>query len=164
VFSVESYGTGLVLSVISYVLKYNHLVILISYQIGIIMAEEEAWYDVLVRRPDDDRVHQKPEDWKLPAPTELFTSIFSQAGRDGEDIKLVFKGYAEDSEEAMISSGLTQWTRTSDVLCNYLLNDDDIDIKKEYKHGLRLLELGSGNVDYLLIIYFKQIIVQIHLC
>lgn len=94
------------------------------------MAEEEVWFDVLVRRPNDDRVHQKPEEWKPPPPTELFTATYPKAGRDGEDIKLVFKGYAEDSEEAMISSELTQWTRTSDVLCNYLLNDDDIDIKK----------------------------------
>jgi len=110
------------------------------------MAEEEEWYDVYMRRPDDDRMHQKAEERKLPAPTELFTSIYPQAGRDGEDIKLAFKGYSKDSEEAMISSGLTQW-RASDVLCNYLLNDDDIDIKESLSMvGLQfdLLELGSG--------------------
>lgn len=98
-----------------------------------------------MRRPDDDCVHQKAEERKLPAPTELLTSIYPQAGRDGEDIKLAFKGYSKDSEEAMISSGLTQW-KASDVLCNYLLNDDDIIKESLSMVGLQfhLLELGSG--------------------
>ena len=109
------------------------------------MAEEVEWYDVLVRRPDDTTAHKRAKERKLPAPTELLTSTYPQAGRDGEDIKLVFKGYSKDSEEAMISSGLTQW-RASDVLCNYLLNTDDIDIKNSYINvGLHLLELGSGS-------------------
>ena len=103
--------------------------------------EEVPWCDILIRRPDDIDAHQRAREQSLPKPTEVFASTYPQAGRDGEDIKLMMKGYRMGSDQTIISSGLTQW-QASDVLCNYLLNSDEI--KREKKRGLRLLELGSG--------------------
>ena len=108
------------------------------------------WYDYLVRRPNDVDIRRRSKE-QLPAPTEVFTSTYPKARRDGADIKLALRGYEGDSDQSMISTGLTPWKASSDVLCNYLLNDDDIkkDRKNEnpsnpYDNEYRVLELGSG--------------------
>jgi len=100
--------------------------------------EEVQWFDIKVRRPHDSNAHRRARELlrRNICSTEVFTSTYPQAGRE-DDIKLVLKGFQGDSDQAMLSSGLTEWD-ASDVLCNYLLTDNEI--KKER----RLLELGSG--------------------
>jgi len=104
--------------------------------------EEEKWYDYLVRRPNDVEVRRRSQE-QLPAPTKVFTSTYPKACRDGSDIELVLGGYEGDSDQSMISSGLTEW-QTSDVLCKYLLNNDEIKNGNRLRRGVRVLELGSG--------------------
>ncbi|KAL7526169.1 hypothetical protein ACHAXR_001357, partial [Thalassiosira sp. AJA248-18] len=99
------------------------------------MEEEVPWFDVLVRRPNDIDAHRRTTE-QLPEPTEVYTSTYPQAGGDGEDIKVVLEGFRVDSEQTMISSGLSQW-EASDYLCNYLVTDNEIE------NAGRLLELGS---------------------
>jgi len=108
---------------------------------------EVPWYDYLVRRPNDDDLRRRSQE-QLPTPTELFTSTYPKAGCDGEDITLILRGFRGDSDQVMVSSGLTQW-KASDVLCNYLLNDDEIKRERmDKRFGMhddyRMLELGSG--------------------
>ena len=103
--------------------------------------EEEEWFDYLIRRPNDADLQRSARELPLLllAPTKVFTSTYPKARRNGSDIELVLRGYEGNSDQAMLSSGLTEW-QTSDVLCKYLLNNDEI------KNGnrLRLLELGAG--------------------
>lgn len=96
--------------------------------------EEEAWFDIMVRRPEEPVMIRE---WQqLPKPTEVFISNYPEAGSRGEDLKLVFKGYSVNSEEAMISSGLTEWG-ISEVLCKHLIHLTDMESDN-------ILELGSG--------------------
>ena len=83
---------------------------------------------------DDDLRRRSQE--QLPAPTKVITSTYRKARLNGSDIELILRGYEEDSDESMVSTGLIEW-HASDVLCEYLLNSDEI------KNG-NLLELGSG--------------------
>jgi len=106
---------------------------------GSLHSEEEIqWFDIMVRRPNDSNAHRRARELlrRNICPIEVFTSTYSQAGRE-DDIKLVLKGFQGDSDQAMLSSGLTEWD-SSDVLCNYLITHNTG--KKER----RLLELGSG--------------------
>jgi len=100
--------------------------------------EEEEWYDYLVRRPNDIDLQRRSEEL-LPAPTKVITSTYPKARPNGSDIELILRGYEEDSDESMVSTGLIEW-HASDVLCEYLLNSD---IMKN-GNSIRLLELGSG--------------------
>jgi len=103
--------------------------------------EEVQWFDIKVRRPHDSNAHRRARELlrRNICSTEVFTSTYPQAG-DGEDIKLMLKGFRGDSDQAMLSSGLTEWD-ASDVLCNYLIIHNK---GKKEPTGLRLLELGSG--------------------
>ena len=94
---------------------------------GSLHSEEEVqWYDIRVRRPNDSNAHRRARELQRRniSPTEVFISTYPQAGRNKkEDIKLVLKGFRGDSDQAMLSSGLTEW-QASDVLCNYLITDN----------------------------------------
>lgn len=100
--------------------------------------DEEEWFDYLVRRPDDVDLQRRSEE-QLPAPTKVITSTYRKARLNGSDIELILRGYEEDSDESMVSTGLIEW-HASDVLCEYLLNSDEI----KNGNSIRLLELGSG--------------------
>ena len=107
---------------------------------GSLHSEEEVqWYDIKVRRPNDLNAHRRARELQRRnvCPTEVFTSTYPQT-RNNEDVKLVLKGFRGDSDQAMLSSGLTEW-QASDVLCNYLITDNNTRKKER-----RLLELGSG--------------------
>lgn len=100
--------------------------------------QEEAWFDVFVRRGSIYAPYQQV----CTEPTEVFTTTYSQQHENGDDIELILRGYKKDSEQTMISSGLSDW-ESSEYLCKYLMSDEFMKrISNSGEH--RLLELGSG--------------------
>jgi predicted nicotinamide N-methyase len=90
-----------------------------------------------------------------PDPTQTFSHRFQFPSDDDEKqttIDIDLRGYEEHSDAIYISTGLTLW-RSSELLCEYMLNDDGIQrldnilqktTQQEEKGGIRMLELGSG--------------------
>jgi hypothetical protein len=101
--------------------------------------QEEPWFDVFVRRPGSNNL---PYQQVCTEPTEVFTTTYSQQHENGDDIELTLRGYKKDSEQTMISSGLSDW-ESSEYLCKYLMSDEFMK-RISNRGGHRLLELGSG--------------------
>lgn len=112
--------------------------------------EEERWFDIMVRRPDEADARIRTSASRLHEPTEILTSTYQHKG---DSITLKLEGYSANSDQTMISSGLLEWD-ASHVLCNYLLTDDDIMGGK----CRDILELGSGGLGKcgLLMHHFDQ--------
>ena len=99
--------------------------------------KEKEWYDIMVRQPGNvGKISQK-----LLEPMEVYESKYSSPVVGGIDIQTVVKGFRSDSNEAMISSGLTAW-EASEYLASHLMEESEMLRKK--KKAPRLLELGSG--------------------
>ena len=106
--------------------------------------DETTWVDAWVRWErnsmavyNDEGEDQDEDDQPLPPPTECHRFAYP-ASKDGEDdIVIELKGFESESEQIWNSTGLTLW-RSSQYLCDYLVENAPMLQDK------RILELGSG--------------------